>query len=85
MNLFIYFVDSVTWPENLRFYLSADAEFNADALDVINTCEYPFTSIDNRLKVGDMRFNIVCVKDSRREKTASNLAKLLCMKIESLM
>jgi len=51
MNLFLYFIDSITWPENLRFYLSSDPVYNAGALDVLATCEYPFTNVENRLKV----------------------------------
>ena len=51
MNVFVNFVDSVTWPENLRFYLSTEPEVYKDALQVISSCEYPFTSVENRLKV----------------------------------
>jgi nucleosome-remodeling factor subunit BPTF len=53
MNVFLYFVDHVTWPENLRFYLSADptAPGHPEALAILTTTEYPFTSLENRLRV----------------------------------
>ena len=53
INVMLYVVDSITWPENLRFYLSADptAPGHPEALTVLTTCEYPFTSLENRLRV----------------------------------
>jgi nucleosome-remodeling factor subunit BPTF len=53
INVLLYVVDPVTWPENLRFYLSADptAPGHTEALTVLTTTEYPFTSVENRLCV----------------------------------
>jgi nucleosome-remodeling factor subunit BPTF len=53
INVMLYVVDWVTWPENLRFYLSADptAPGHPEALAVLTTTEYPFTSVENRLRV----------------------------------
>jgi len=53
INVMLYVVDWVTWPENLRFYLSADptAPGHPEALTVLTTTEYPFTTVENRLRV----------------------------------
>ena len=51
MNVFLYIIDSVTWPENLKFFLSVDPENNQEVIDIFNSCEYPFTSVENKLKV----------------------------------
>ena len=51
MNVFVNFIDSVTWPENLRFYLNTDADVYKEGLHIINNCEYPFTNVEDRIKV----------------------------------
>ena len=51
VNVLLYMYDNVTWPENLKFYLSSDQENNQEVLDILNTTEYPFTSIKNKLTV----------------------------------
>ncbi|XP_069695049.1 nucleosome-remodeling factor subunit NURF301 isoform X3 [Periplaneta americana] len=51
VNVVLYFVDAMTWPDVLRSYVESDKEFDSGALNILSTCEYPFTSIENRLKV----------------------------------
>lgn len=51
MNVILYFIDAMTWPEVLRAYVESDRSFDADILKIFNTCEYPFTDVENRLKV----------------------------------
>ena len=51
VNIILFFVDSMTWPEVLRSYVESDKEFDSGILNILNTCEYPFTSVENRLKV----------------------------------
>ncbi|MCL4124865.1 UNVERIFIED_CONTAM: hypothetical protein GTU68_026986, partial [Idotea baltica] len=50
INIALYFVDSMTWAETLRIYLQSDPDFKT-ALEVMNSCNYPFTSLSNRMKV----------------------------------
>ncbi|XP_063224982.1 nucleosome-remodeling factor subunit NURF301 isoform X2 [Bacillus rossius redtenbacheri] len=50
-NIVLFFVDPMTWPEVLRAYVESDKHFDADVLEIVNSCEYPFTSVENRLKV----------------------------------
>ena len=51
MNVFLHFYDTVTWPENLTVYLSNDPVANAAPLRVLQSTEYPFTSLENRVTV----------------------------------
>jgi len=51
MNVFLQFIDPITWPENLRFYLSADPATNQEVLQILNSTEYPFTSVGNRISM----------------------------------
>lgn len=50
-NSVLYFIDAMTWPEALRSYIESDKSFDQDVLNILNTCEYPFTDIEKRLKV----------------------------------
>ena len=51
MNVFLYFVDSITWPENLKFYLSSDPVCHKDALELFSNVEYPFCGVEEKLKM----------------------------------
>ncbi|XP_029040603.1 nucleosome-remodeling factor subunit NURF301 isoform X2 [Osmia bicornis bicornis] len=51
VNVSLYFVDSMTWPEVLRSYVESDKSFDQNILHILSTCEYPFTSIEDRIKV----------------------------------
>ncbi len=45
----IFFMDSVTWPEALRQFLQSDSSY-AEALRVVNSCEYPLAGPDVMIK-----------------------------------
>ncbi|CAD6241102.1 GSCOCG00009137001-RA-CDS [Cotesia congregata] len=51
VNVTLYFVDPMTWPEVLRSYVESDKNFDQTVLQILQTTEYPFSSIDNRIKV----------------------------------
>ncbi|XP_014598172.1 PREDICTED: nucleosome-remodeling factor subunit NURF301 isoform X1 [Polistes canadensis] len=51
VNVSLYFVDSMTWPEALRSYVESDKSFDQNVLQILTASEYPFTSIENRIKV----------------------------------
>ncbi|XP_015175523.1 PREDICTED: nucleosome-remodeling factor subunit NURF301 isoform X2 [Polistes dominula] len=51
VNVSLYFVDSMTWPEVLRSYVESDKSFDQNVLQILTNSEYPFTSIENRIKV----------------------------------
>lgn len=51
VNISLYLIDQVTWPEVLRSYVESDTSFDRTVLQVLSTTEYPYTSIENRLIV----------------------------------
>ncbi|XP_024944598.1 nucleosome-remodeling factor subunit NURF301 isoform X2 [Cephus cinctus] len=51
VNVSLYFVDPMTWPEVLRSYVESDKGFDQNILNILSTCEYPFTAIEDRIKV----------------------------------
>lgn len=51
VNVSLYFVDSMTWPEVLRSYVESDKSFDQNILQILTTTEYPFTAIEDRIKV----------------------------------
>lgn len=51
VNVCIYFIDPMTWPEVLRSYVESDKSFCGDVLDILSSGDYPFCSVDKRLKV----------------------------------
>lgn len=51
INVVLFFVDSLTWPEVLRSYVESDKYFDKKVLDILTNTEYPFTEVENRLKV----------------------------------
>ncbi|XP_011691661.1 PREDICTED: nucleosome-remodeling factor subunit NURF301 isoform X2 [Wasmannia auropunctata] len=51
VNVSLYFVDSMTWPEVLRSYVESDKSFDQNILHILTTTEYPFTAIEDRIKV----------------------------------
>ena len=71
VNVLLYMMDNITWPENLKFYLSSDPEANESALNILQTTEYPFTSVENKLKVLGHLTNTVLATAAVREELAS--------------
>ncbi|XP_012274975.1 nucleosome-remodeling factor subunit NURF301 isoform X2 [Orussus abietinus] len=51
VNVSLYFVDSMTWPEALRSYVESDKCFDQSILHILSNTEYPFTLIEERIKV----------------------------------
>ncbi|XP_011866666.1 PREDICTED: nucleosome-remodeling factor subunit NURF301 isoform X2 [Vollenhovia emeryi] len=51
VNVSLYFVDSMSWPETLRSYVESDKSFDQNILQILTNTEYPFTAIEDRIKV----------------------------------
>ena len=54
VNISLYFLDSMTWPEVFRAYLESDKnsyDENKDVISVIQVPDFPFVSVSDRLKV----------------------------------
>lgn len=51
INISLYLIDTVTWPEVLRIYVESDPSFFRQVLEILSNKEYPYTEIDDRLTV----------------------------------
>lgn len=51
VNIVLYLLDNITWPEVLRSYVESDPGFDRNVLHILTTKEYPYTSIEDRLTV----------------------------------
>ncbi|RZF42669.1 hypothetical protein LSTR_LSTR001464 [Laodelphax striatellus] len=67
VNIALFFIDSMTWPEVLRAYIESDRNFDSSVLHILNTCEYPFTDVENRLKVLQFLTDLFLVTNPVRE------------------
>lgn len=51
LNISLYLMDSITWPEVLRIYVESDPSFSREVLEILSTKEYPYTEIEDKLTV----------------------------------
>jgi nucleosome-remodeling factor subunit BPTF len=51
VNISLYFVDAMTWPEALRSYVESDKSFDQNILTILSNSEYPFSGIEDRIKI----------------------------------
>lgn len=51
VNISLYLIDQITWPDVLRSYVESDASFDRQVLKVLSSKEYPYTNISDRLIV----------------------------------
>ncbi|XP_017781455.1 PREDICTED: nucleosome-remodeling factor subunit NURF301 isoform X2 [Nicrophorus vespilloides] len=51
VNISLYLLDYVTWPEVLRAYVESDKSFDPQVLHILSSSNYPFTSLDDKIKV----------------------------------
>ncbi|XP_061383431.1 nucleosome-remodeling factor subunit NURF301 isoform X4 [Danaus plexippus] len=51
VNITLFLLDVMTWPEVLKIYVESDKSFDKNIAKILNSCEYPFTSVENRLAV----------------------------------
>lgn len=84
VNSVLYFIDGMTWPEVLRAYIESDKSFEEPSLHILNKCEYPFTDIENRLKILQFLINQFLITNPVREdlihegtRSVSNLSRSL--------
>ena len=71
VNVLLYMYDNVTWPENLKFYLSSDPEAFREPIHILSTTEYPFTTVKNKLTVLHHLTNSVLATAAVREELAN--------------
>lgn len=51
VNISLYLLDYLTWPEVLRAYVESDKGFDREVLEVLSSTEYPFSNLEDRIKV----------------------------------
>ncbi|XP_038215302.1 nucleosome-remodeling factor subunit NURF301 [Zerene cesonia] len=51
VNITLFLLDVMTWPEVLRVYVDSDKTFDKNISRILNSCEYPFTTVEDRLSV----------------------------------
>lgn len=51
INISMYLIDPMTWPEILKNYLESDDSFDKTVLDILTKNDYPYVGIDKRLTV----------------------------------
>lgn len=51
INISLYLIDTVTWPEVLKIYVESDPSFSRVVLNILSTREYPYSGIEDRLTV----------------------------------
>lgn len=51
INISMYLLDQLTWPDVLKNYLESDDTFDKTVLNILTTKDYPYVSIDQRLTV----------------------------------
>lgn len=51
VNVSLFLIDNMTWPEVLRSYVESDPSFDNNVLNILGNSEYPFTGVEDRIKV----------------------------------
>ncbi|XP_074033791.1 nucleosome-remodeling factor subunit NURF301 E(bx) isoform X2 [Leptinotarsa decemlineata] len=51
VNISLYVIDYITYPEVLRAYVESDKSFDPQVLEVLSTTDYPFSTLEDRIKV----------------------------------
>ncbi|KAK4876450.1 hypothetical protein RN001_012872 [Aquatica leii] len=51
INITIYLIDYFTYPEVLRSYIEGDKHFDSEVLNVLTNTDYPYTGVEDRIKV----------------------------------
>ncbi|XP_066157343.1 nucleosome-remodeling factor subunit NURF301 isoform X1 [Euwallacea fornicatus] len=51
VNIALYLIDNITYPEVLRSYVESDKSFDSNVLQVLSSTDYPFTGLEDRIKV----------------------------------
>nr|CAH7737126.1 unnamed protein product [Callosobruchus chinensis] len=51
VNISLYLIDYITYPEVLKAYVESDKNFDAKILEILSTTDYPFSTLEDRIKV----------------------------------
>lgn len=69
INVYLFFLDAMTWPEIVRGYLETDNKYNehCEAISVLQQQDFPFVSFTERLKVLRVLTDLYLSTNSVRE------------------
>ncbi|KAG5899121.1 hypothetical protein JTB14_021623 [Gonioctena quinquepunctata] len=51
INISIFLIDYITYPEVLRAYVESDKTFDQRVLEILSTTDYPFSTLEERIEV----------------------------------
>nr|CAI5851603.1 unnamed protein product [Callosobruchus analis] len=51
VNISLYLIDYITYPEVLKAYVESDKNFDAKVFEILSTTDYPFSTLEDRIKV----------------------------------
>ncbi|XP_045474832.1 nucleosome-remodeling factor subunit NURF301 isoform X2 [Harmonia axyridis] len=51
VNVSLFLIDYITYPEVLRAYVESDKTFDQNVLSILTNTDYPYTTLDDRLKI----------------------------------
>ncbi|XP_039965704.1 nucleosome-remodeling factor subunit NURF301 isoform X1 [Bactrocera tryoni] len=51
VNISLYLIDGITWPEVLRCYVESDGIFSREVHNILSAGDYPFTGVTDRITV----------------------------------
>ncbi|XP_018571402.1 nucleosome-remodeling factor subunit NURF301 isoform X2 [Anoplophora glabripennis] len=51
VNISLYLIDYITYPEVLKAYVESDKNFDQKVLEVLANTDYPFSTLEDRIKV----------------------------------
>ncbi|XP_075160179.1 nucleosome-remodeling factor subunit NURF301 E(bx) isoform X2 [Haematobia irritans] len=51
VNISLYLIDPITWPEVLRSYVESDDLFDREVFNILSKGEYPYTGVQDRILV----------------------------------
>ncbi|KAJ0180501.1 hypothetical protein K1T71_003905 [Dendrolimus kikuchii] len=74
VNITLFLLDTMTWPEVLRVYVESDKCFDQCVVKIVNSCEYPFASVEDRLVVLQFLCNQFLITNPVRDDLLSEVA-----------
>lgn len=77
VNITLFLLDVMTWPEILRAYVESDKLFDQKVVKILNSCEYPFTTVEDRLIVLQFLCNQFLITNPVRDDLLSEGKKII--------
>nr|XP_034840271.1 nucleosome-remodeling factor subunit NURF301 [Maniola hyperantus] len=73
VNITLFLLDTMTWPEVLRVYVESDKSFDSNISRILNSCEYPFTNVEDRVAVLQFMCNQFLITNPVRDDLISEV------------